>query len=120
MALRTCPHACARAPAHDVGSLTSRAALQERAEEFIEKQPVARALTKVVEEDGFKTVFVLRLAPILPLPTGAYAYIYGTSQLSPLQFSAGYFLGSLKPYLLDAYLGVFSKQVRARPRASAA
>ena len=96
-----------------IGSITalglSRTLLQERVQGAIEKQPVARALAKVVEEDGFKTVFVLRLSPILPIPTGAYPYIYGTSKLSPLTFAGGYFLGSLKPYLLDSYLGVFSK-----------
>ena len=98
-----------------IGSLTalglSRTLLQERVQGAIEKQPVARALAKVVEEDGFKTVFVLRLSPILPIPTGAYPYIYGTSKLQPPTFALGYFLGSLKPYLLDSYLGVFSKQV---------
>lgn len=98
-----------------LGSLTafllSRTLLQQRVEGAIEKQPVARALAKVVEEDGFKTVFVLRLAPIIPVPLGTYAYIYGTSKLNPLVFSAATFLGSLKPYLLDSYLGVFSKQL---------
>ena len=99
-----------------LGSLTafglSRTLLQDRVQGVIEKQPVARALAKVVEEDGFKTVFVLRLSPILPIPTGSYSYIYGTSKLNPLTFAAGYSLGSLKPYLLDSYLGVFSKQDR--------
>jgi len=89
----------------------SRSLLQEKVEGFISKRPVARALAKVVEEDGFKTVVVLRLSPILPIPTGAYPYIYGTSKLQPLTFAAAYFLGSLKPYLLDSYLGVFSKQI---------
>ena len=101
-------------------------------------------LTKVVEEDGFKTVFVLRLAPtrtdtctdtrtdtrthtrtthrttalhhaphvrgatardaldlthprlapILPIPLGAYAYVYGTSKLNPLTFAAATCLGT--------------------------
>ena len=98
-----------------LGSLTafglSRTLLQEKVEEKISKQPIARGLTKVVEEDGFKTVFVLRLSNVLPIPAGAYPYIYGTSKLNPLTFAAGYFLGSMKPYLLDSYLGVFSKQV---------
>ncbi|KOO24394.1 hypothetical protein Ctob_008225 [Chrysochromulina tobinii] len=89
----------------------SRGLLQERVAGFIQKRPVARGLAKVVEADGFKTVFVLRLSPVLPIPTGSYPYIYGTSKLSPLTFAAGYFLGSLKPYLLDAYLGVLSKQI---------
>ena len=89
----------------------SRTLLQDRVEDAIEKQPVARALAKVVEEDGFKTVFVLRLAPILPIPLGAYAYVYGTSKLNPLTFAAATCLGSIKPYLVDSYLGVFSKQL---------
>lgn len=89
----------------------SRTLLQEKVEEAIEKQPVARALAKVVEEDGFKTVFVLRLAPILPIPLGAYSYVYGTSKLNPLIFAAATGLGSIKPYLVDSYLGVFSKQL---------
>ena len=80
-------------------------------EESIAKQPVARALAKVVEEDGFKTVFVLRLSPLLPIPLGTYAYIYGASALNPLAFCSATFLGSLKPYLIDSYLGVFSKQI---------
>ena len=75
-------------------------------------QPVARALAKVVEREGFKTVFVLRLAPIIPLlPLGAYSYIYGTSALDALTFASATCLGSIKPYLLDSFLGVFSKQL---------
>jgi uncharacterized membrane protein YdjX (TVP38/TMEM64 family) len=89
----------------------SRTLLQERVEGAIEKQPAARALAKVVEEDGFKTVLVLRLAPVLPIPLGSYPYIYGTSKLGPLTFCAATFVGSFKPYLLDAYIGVFTKQV---------
>lgn len=84
---------------------------QEKVEASIEKQPVARALAKVVEEDGFKTVFVLRLSPLLPIPLGTYAYIYGASALDSLAFASATFLGSLKPYLIDSYLGVFSKQI---------
>ena len=47
-----------------LGSLTalglSRGVLQSKVEKQMDKQPVARALAKVVEEDGFKTVVVLR------------------------------------------------------------
>ena len=96
-----------------IGSLVAfglgRTLLQDRVEGFVEKFPVARGLLKVVEEDGFKTVFVLRLSPILPIPLGTYPYVYGLSRLNPLTFAGGYFLGSLKPYLLDSYLGVFTK-----------
>ena len=92
-----------------LGSLTafglSRTLLQEKVEEKISEQPVARGLTKVVEEDGFKTVFVLR-SRLHPLPSGAYSTALGS-----IRSVCGHFLGSLKPYLLDSYLGVFSKQV---------
>ena len=99
-----------------IGSLVafqlSRGALQSRAEEAIAEQPVARALAKVVEEDGFRTVFVLRLAPIIPaLPLGAYSYVYGASSLRWPTFAFATFLGSIKPYLIDSYAGVFSKQI---------
>ena len=98
-----------------MGSLSafalSRTLLQERVDKALVKQPVARGLAKVVEEEGFKTVFVLRLSPILPIPTGSYPYIYGTSKLRPLTFAGAYFAGSLKPYLLDSYLGIFSKEI---------
>jgi uncharacterized membrane protein YdjX (TVP38/TMEM64 family) len=95
-----------------VGFTLSRGLLQERVEGAIAKQPIARGLAKVVNDDGFKTVFVLRLAPIIPaLPLGAYPYIYGASNLTALPFAAGTFLGGLKPYLIDSYVGCFSKQL---------
>ena len=95
-----------------VGFTLSRGLLQERVEGAIAKQPIARGLAKVVSDDGFKTVFVLRLAPIIPaLPLGAYPYIYGASNLTALPFAAGTFLGGLKPYLIDSYVGCFSKQL---------
>lgn len=42
--------------------------------EQLEKRPALRALEKVVSEEGFKTVVTLRLAPVLPIPLGAYNY----------------------------------------------
>mmetsp|Transcript_71524 Transcript_71524/g.140417 ORF Transcript_71524/g.140417 Transcript_71524/m.140417 type:complete len:548 (-) Transcript_71524:182-1825(-) len=94
-----------------VGFQLSRSVLREKVEGALEKQPVARALQRVVEEDGFKTVFVLRIAPVIPIPLGGYSYIYGSSRLALLPFCSATFLGGLKPYLLDSYLGVFSKQL---------
>lgn len=40
-----------------------------------------------------------------------YNYIYGVTNVPYLDFSAGIFLGSLKPYLLDSYLGFFGKNL---------
>jgi hypothetical protein len=47
----------------------------------------------------------------LPIPIGFYNYIYGVTNVPYFDFAGGIFLGSLKPYLLDSYLGVFGKQV---------
>ena len=44
---------------------------------------------QVVEEDGFRTVFVLRLAPILPLPLASYPYIYGARDYPSLPEPTG-------------------------------
>lgn len=56
-------------------------------------------------------VLTLRLAPILPIPIGAYNYVYGVTNVSYVDFSTGIFLGSIKPYLLDSYLGYFGKNI---------
>lgn len=61
--------------------------------------------------DGLKAILTLRLAPILPIPIGMYNYIYGVTNVPALDFAGGIFLGSLKPYLLDSYLGFFGKSV---------
>ena len=69
-------------------------------------------MERAVSNDGFKTVFTLRLSPLLPIPLGMYSYVYGAStSLALPEFLGGTFVASLKPYTLDAYLGVFAKSV---------
>mmetsp|Transcript_3758 Transcript_3758/g.7868 ORF Transcript_3758/g.7868 Transcript_3758/m.7868 type:complete len:573 (+) Transcript_3758:133-1851(+) len=84
---------------------------RNKALELLEEYPSLRGISKVVEEDGLKAVVTLRLAPILPIPIGLYNYVYGVTNVPYLDFAGGIFLGSLKPYLLDSYLGYFGKQV---------
>lgn len=66
---------------------------------------------QVVAKDGLKAILTLRLAPVLPIPIGLYNYVYGVTNVPYFDFAGGIFLGSLKPYLLDSYLGVFGKQL---------
>jgi hypothetical protein len=40
-----------------------------------------------------------------------YKYLYEVTNVPYLQFAGGIFLGSMKPYLLDSYIGVFVKQI---------
>ena len=43
--------------------------------------------------------------------SGMYNYVYGVTNVPLLDFCGGIFLGSLKPYLLDSYLGFFGKEL---------
>jgi len=90
----------------------ARTFLQEDIKPEIEKRPILRAVDRAVAKDGFKTVFVLRLSPLLPIPIGAYNYLYGgATSVRVADFVAGNSLASIKPYFLDSYLGVFGMSV---------
>lgn len=84
---------------------------RKKALELLEEYPSLRGIERVVAEDGLKAVLTLRLAPVLPIPIGLYNYVYGVTNVPYWNFAGGIFLGSLKPYLLDSYLGVFGKEV---------
>jgi len=83
--------------------------IRKKALEIVQDNPSLRGIEKVVREDGLKAVLTLRLAPVLPIPLGMYNYVYGISNVPFADFAGGIFLGSLKPYLLDSYLGYFGK-----------
>jgi uncharacterized membrane protein YdjX (TVP38/TMEM64 family) len=85
--------------------------VRAKALEVVEKNPSLKGIERVVAEDGLKAILTLRLAPILPIPIGLYNYVYGVTNVPYFDFAGGIFLGSLKPYLLDSYLGYFGKEV---------
>lgn len=85
--------------------------VRKKALELLDEYPSLRGIEKVVAEDGLKAILTLRLAPVLPIPIGLYNYVYGVTSVPFFDFAGGIFLGSLKPYLLDAYLGVFSMSI---------
>uniref|UniRef100_A0A7S1ZBI6 VTT domain-containing protein n=1 Tax=Trieres chinensis TaxID=1514140 RepID=A0A7S1ZBI6_TRICV len=85
--------------------------VRKKALEIVDEYPSLRGIEKVVARDGLKAILTLRLAPVLPIPIGMYNYVYGVTNVPFLDFAGGIFLGSMKPYLLDSYLGVFGKTV---------
>ena len=85
--------------------------VREKALEIVENNPSLRGIEKVVAKDGLKAILTLRLAPVLPIPIGMYNYVYGVTNVPYFDFAGGIFLGSLKPYLLDSYLGYFGKSL---------
>lgn len=84
---------------------------RDKALEVVDRYPSLRGIEKVVARDGLKAILTLRLAPVLPIPIGLYNYVYGVTNVPYIEFAGGIFLGSMKPYLLDSYLGVFGKQI---------
>eukprot|EP00594_Rhizosolenia_setigera_P004567 CAMPEP_0178954804 /NCGR_PEP_ID=MMETSP0789-20121207/9216_1 /TAXON_ID=3005 /ORGANISM="Rhizosolenia setigera, Strain CCMP 1694" /LENGTH=583 /DNA_ID=CAMNT_0020636291 /DNA_START=333 /DNA_END=2087 /DNA_ORIENTATION=+ len=84
---------------------------RKKALEIVEEYPSLRGIEKVVAKDGIKAILTLRLAPVLPIPIGLYNYVYAITNVPIFDFVAGIFLGSLKPYLLDSYLGYFGKEL---------
>lgn len=85
--------------------------VRKKALELLDTYPSLRGIEKVVARDGLKAILTLRLAPVLPIPIGLYNYVYGVTNVPFFDFAGGIFLGSLKPYLLDSYLGVFGKSI---------
>ena len=85
--------------------------VRTKALQIVDDNPSLRGIEKVVAQDGLKAILTLRLAPILPIPIGFYNYVYGVTNVPFFDFAGGIFLGSLKPYLLDSYLGYFGKSV---------
>jgi len=85
--------------------------VRKKALELLDENPSLRGLEKVVAEEGAKAILTLRLAPVLPIPIGMYNYVYGVTNVPFIDFAIGIFIGSLKPYLLDSYLGYFGKSV---------
>jgi uncharacterized membrane protein YdjX (TVP38/TMEM64 family) len=80
--------------------------------QLLDEYPVWRGIEKVVARDGVRAILTLRLAPILPMvPIGMYNYIYGVTKVALPDLVLGTFLGGLKPYLLDSYLGCFGKSL---------
>jgi uncharacterized membrane protein YdjX (TVP38/TMEM64 family) len=84
--------------------------VRRQALQLLEDNPRLRGVEKVVAQDGLRAILTLRLAPILPIPIGAYNYLYACTNVPVWDFMGGIFLGSLKPYLLDSYLGVYVLQ----------
>jgi uncharacterized membrane protein YdjX (TVP38/TMEM64 family) len=60
---------------------------------WAEKNKQFRAVNRVVKEDGFKVVTLLRLSPLLPL--AASNYLYGLTSVS------------LNAYFFGSWLGMF-------------
>lgn len=96
--------------------LSTRYLFQTSAQEQLEKRPVLKAIDRACSKDGLKTVFTLRVSPLLPIPIGAYNFLYALTSVTAVEFLLGITAGSIKPYLLDSYLGIFGKSILDDPQ----
>jgi hypothetical protein len=55
--------------------------------------------------EGFKSMLLMRLAPLLPIPVDGHWYVAGTTPVRYWEFFAAHFIGTLKVAILDAFLG---------------
>ena len=82
-------------------------AIRTRAQNLTETFPSLDTLSTLIGAKPLRTIALLRLSPVLPIPIGGYNYAYGAlTNVTLPQFATGISLGSIKPYLLDSYLGV--------------
>ena len=103
--------ACATVGGLIAFSIARYSPLREKVAGAVAARPGLRAIERAVAKGGAKTILTLRLAPILPIPVAAYNYLYGgATTVGIADFVAGTFVGSLKPYALDAYIGVVAQQ----------
>jgi len=94
-----------------IGFYIGRTFLKSNFQNKIKTVPSLRAVANSITKNSFQTVFALRLSPILPLPIGAYNYLYGATDIKLLPFICGSALGSVKPMVFDSYLGLFGKSI---------
>lgn len=94
-----------------IGFYIGRTYLKSNFQNKIKTVPSLRAVANSITKNSFQTVFALRLSPILPLPIGAYNYLYGATDINVLPFISGSALGSIKPMAFDSYLGLFGKSI---------
>ncbi len=94
-----------------IGFYIGRTYLKSNFQNKIKTVPSLRAVANSITKNSFQTVFALRLSPILPIPIGAYNYLYGATDINVLPFIFGSALGSIKPMVFDSYLGLFGKSI---------
>jgi hypothetical protein len=73
------------------------------------RNPHGRLVDRIPE--GFKSMLLMRLAPLLPIPVDGHWYVAGTTPVRYWEFFAAHFIGTLKVAILDANLGSLLLQV---------
>lgn len=82
--------------------LLGRYLLQDTAQRIADKYRVIRAVDRAIAEHGFKTVFLLRLSPLIPF--NALNYVLGVTTVSVWHYSAAC-SGMIPGTVLYVYLG---------------
>lgn len=87
-----------------VSFLISRYLLRKKVRAATSKRPLARATVQAVNAEGWKTVVLLRLSPILPF--NAQSYLLGATDIPLVPYVAATTAGILPGTIVAVYLGV--------------
>lgn len=77
--------------------------LRKRVEEYIERNPKSKALSKALEKEGWQVVFLARLSPVIPFLF--QNYFFGTTPVGFGTYISATFVGILPGTAAYVYLG---------------
>jgi len=95
--------------AASVSFLLGRTLLRPRVKEFFAENPKFRAVDKVVEKEGFKMIFLLRLSPFLPFAISNY--LYSLTSVKFVDYALASLLGFIPGTLAYVYSGVLGRSL---------
>lgn len=87
--------------------LIARYLARERIGLAIQKRPLLRAIDQAVQEEGWKTVVLLRLTPLVPF--NIQNYLLGVTDVGLLPYALGTFFGIMPGAALYVYLGAIGE-----------
>ncbi|MEO6782547.1 MAG: TVP38/TMEM64 family protein [Bradyrhizobium sp.] len=87
--------------------LVSRYFVRERVKAFTQKRDVFRAVDRVLGEEGWKVVVLLRLNPLMPF--NLQNYFFGATDIGLLPYAAATLFGIMPGSMAYVYLGTLGQ-----------
>jgi uncharacterized membrane protein YdjX (TVP38/TMEM64 family) len=91
--------------------LVARFIVRQRVTELTRKRPELDAVDKVVAEEGWKVVVLLRLSPLVPF--NLQNYFLGATEIGFFPYFAATFLGIMPGSAAYVYLGILARAAAA-------
>ena len=99
--------------ASTVAFLGARYLARDKIRALLARRPKYRALDKAVAKDGWQTVVLLRLSPVVPFNLQNYAF--GVTSISFWQYLGATLVGIVPGIAIYVYFGIFGKGLTDTP-----